>query len=127
MATQDHLVLALHSAPSQPKGSSRPCPHPYPCPCLFTCLNTGTPLQNSLEELRALLEFLMPSLFIDPNNPDVVRVRCGVGMGMQKYHMHARVWECEACKWSVRAMHCKQMGAFGTCRHLSPAVHAAGY
>ena len=33
-------------------------------------LLAGTPLQNSLEELRALLEFLMPSLFIDPNNPD---------------------------------------------------------
>eukprot|EP00798_Chlamydomonas_sp_ICE-L_P007107 gene7107-211_t len=31
--------------------------------CEHRLLITGTPLQNSLEELRALLEFLMPSLF----------------------------------------------------------------
>eukprot|EP00798_Chlamydomonas_sp_ICE-L_P009154 gene9154-16279_t len=31
--------------------------------CEHRLLLTGTPLQNSLEELRALLEFIMPSLF----------------------------------------------------------------
>ncbi|KAG1655262.1 hypothetical protein FOA52_009819 [Chlamydomonas sp. UWO 241] len=38
--------------------------------CGNRILLTGTPLQNSLEELRALLEFLMPSLFIDPAHPE---------------------------------------------------------
>ncbi len=39
-------------------------------PPLPSSFSPGTPLQNSLEELRALLEFLMPSLFIDPDHPD---------------------------------------------------------
>ncbi|GAX85084.1 hypothetical protein CEUSTIGMA_g12504.t1 [Chlamydomonas eustigma] len=46
--------------------------------CENRILLTGTPLQNSLEELRALLEFLMPSLFIEPgheNEDDTVSMK----------------------------------------------------
>ncbi len=42
--------------------------------CFPVLLLIGTPLQNSLEELRALLEFLMPSLFMDPNNPEAEEI-----------------------------------------------------